>query len=419
MVGKTKYFSDSNTTNTKKVKNDISRFFLAKSKNKDSTSITASPTICKKPKRSSNTTKREDAWEKAIGLTVEDAIDIEEEDGEGKKSKKVDLVTIDNDENDGSPTMQPYQNDNLDKNEASDMKSMIDVKQENINSKETSSTKNDDVPSSSSIQNNSTSTPTMTTNNNTQSSSSPNNPFASFAFHLGGAESSYFDSTNGTIVDLEQPQKDSCNQNNKLEENETTTSLLPRVSPNKRTWESCTSNNNTTIKRNLPSSKSIKSTATSKTKSKTKPENSEEIPFTSLPIEQQIKIRTKWQNFSNPNHPIEIRRFHLWVAAKLHVRAHETIVTKAMVAIRSFFSSDFTVQQIAEAKQEEIAQVISFVNMPNSKAKHLIRGSLDIVKDWGGDVPEKVEDLMKITGIGPKLAEILSVVNRRDAYSSS
>eukprot|EP00957_Ditylum_brightwellii_P036418 2757176-Ditylum_brightwellii.AAC.1 len=60
-----------------------------------------------------------------------------------------------------------------------------------------------------------------------------------------------------------------------------------------------------------------------------------------------------------------------------------------MVAIRAFFSSDFTVQQIAEAKQEEIAQVISFVNMPNSKAKHLIRGSLDIVKDWGGDVPEK------------------------------
>eukprot|EP00957_Ditylum_brightwellii_P096398 7340937-Ditylum_brightwellii.AAC.1 len=65
-----------------------------------------------------------------------------------------------------------------------------------------------------------------------------------------------------------------------------------------------------------------------------------------------------------------------------------------------------------------MAPFIPFVIIPHSRAKHLIKRSLDIMKDRGGEVPEKVEDLMKITGIGTKLAEILNVANRRNSYSS-
>jgi endonuclease III len=51
------------------------------------------------------------------------------------------------------------------------------------------------------------------------------------------------------------------------------------------------------------------------------------------------------------------------------------------------------------------------------KAQQIIQAAEDIVR-MGGEVPETSAKLQKVTGIGPKLAGILTRVNTRALYCS-
>eukprot|EP00580_Thalassiosira_gravida_P008786 CAMPEP_0201635448 /NCGR_PEP_ID=MMETSP0493-20130528/7983_1 /ASSEMBLY_ACC=CAM_ASM_000838 /TAXON_ID=420259 /ORGANISM="Thalassiosira gravida, Strain GMp14c1" /LENGTH=143 /DNA_ID=CAMNT_0048107417 /DNA_START=1 /DNA_END=432 /DNA_ORIENTATION=+ len=65
----------------------------------------------------------------------------------------------------------------------------------------------------------------------------------------------------------------------------------------------------------------------------------------------------------------------------------------------------------------EIAPLLSSVLFGNAKADQIVRAARDVLSKFGGKVPESAEGgLKEITGIGPKLAEILSAVNRRESY---
>ena len=53
---------------------------------------------------------------------------------------------------------------------------------------------------------------------------------------------------------------------------------------------------------------------------------------------------------------------------------------------------------------------VKSVSYPNSKAKHLVEMSQMLVKDFGGEVPSEMDDLLKLPGVGRKTANVMQSV---------
>lgn len=69
-----------------------------------------------------------------------------------------------------------------------------------------------------------------------------------------------------------------------------------------------------------------------------------------------------------------------------------------------------TPTQMAAAEPEEIFPYIRSCSYPNNKAKHLSAMARKIVSDFKGRVPESVDDLMSLPGVGRKTANVITLV---------
>jgi endonuclease-3 len=65
---------------------------------------------------------------------------------------------------------------------------------------------------------------------------------------------------------------------------------------------------------------------------------------------------------------------------------------------------------MANAGPEDILPFIRSCSYPNNKAKHLSAMARKIVTDFAGKVPESLEDLMTLPGVGRKTANVISLV---------
>ena len=69
-----------------------------------------------------------------------------------------------------------------------------------------------------------------------------------------------------------------------------------------------------------------------------------------------------------------------------------------------------TPQAMAEASAEEIFPYIKSISYPNNKAKNLAAMARKLVDDFGGVVPDSVEELQKLPGVGRKTANVVGSV---------
>ena len=69
-----------------------------------------------------------------------------------------------------------------------------------------------------------------------------------------------------------------------------------------------------------------------------------------------------------------------------------------------------TVEMLAEATSEDVFDLIRSCSYPNNKTKHLIGMAQTVVKDYGGAIPDNVNDLMKLPGVGRKTANVIASV---------
>ena len=65
---------------------------------------------------------------------------------------------------------------------------------------------------------------------------------------------------------------------------------------------------------------------------------------------------------------------------------------------------------LAKAHFDEVFPFIRSISYPNNKTKHLIGMAEMLVKDFKGEVPLKVEELMKLPGVGRKTANVITSV---------
>jgi len=73
---------------------------------------------------------------------------------------------------------------------------------------------------------------------------------------------------------------------------------------------------------------------------------------------------------------------------------------------------------MAEAEPAEVFDYIRSCSYPNNKAKHLVGMARMLVRDFNGVVPDDVNELQKLPGVGRKTANVIaSVVYEKPAFA--
>ncbi len=76
----------------------------------------------------------------------------------------------------------------------------------------------------------------------------------------------------------------------------------------------------------------------------------------------------------------------------------------------AFFERFPRPQELASAEQEDVFPYIKSISYPNNKAKNLVGMARTLVSDFAGVVPDNIEDLQKLPGVGRKTANVVAAV---------
>lgn len=81
-------------------------------------------------------------------------------------------------------------------------------------------------------------------------------------------------------------------------------------------------------------------------------------------------------------------------------------------ALPGLFGRFPTAEEVAQAPVEEIEEYIRSVGLYKNKAKNMKKCCEQLVKDYGGKVPDTLEEVLKLAGVGRKTATLFLA----DAY---
>ncbi len=96
--------------------------------------------------------------------------------------------------------------------------------------------------------------------------------------------------------------------------------------------------------------------------------------------------------------------YELVIALILAAQCTDERVNKILPIFMSHFKS---VQNVANSNVDEIIHIIKPCGYYNSKASSILQTSKIIVNDFNGNVPNTMENLLKLKGIGRKSANII------------
>ena len=65
---------------------------------------------------------------------------------------------------------------------------------------------------------------------------------------------------------------------------------------------------------------------------------------------------------------------------------------------------------IQKTSVEKLDHLIRKVGFHNMKAKYIKQTADILIKDYGGDIPNTIDDIQKLPGVGPKMSFILESI---------
>ncbi|MDD2488078.1 MAG: endonuclease III [Bacteroidales bacterium] len=119
-------------------------------------------------------------------------------------------------------------------------------------------------------------------------------------------------------------------------------------------------------------------------------------------IEYFKKERQVAQSELNYNNP-----FQLLVAVILSAQCTDKRVNMVTPKIFEKYPSP---EKLSQAKYEELFQIMKSISYPNNKAKNLISMSQKLVEKFNSEVPDNLENLLELDGVGRKTANVITSV---------
>lgn len=113
---------------------------------------------------------------------------------------------------------------------------------------------------------------------------------------------------------------------------------------------------------------------------------------------------------NNPDAQTELHYrnpYELLVAVILSAQCTDKRINQVTPALFERFPD---VESLAASTSDEVFTYIRSVSYPNNKAKHLVGMAQKLLGEFGGVVPEKVEELQKLPGVGRKTANVIASV---------
>ncbi|CAJ1052645.1 endonuclease III-like protein 1 isoform X1 [Xyrichtys novacula] len=101
--------------------------------------------------------------------------------------------------------------------------------------------------------------------------------------------------------------------------------------------------------------------------------------------------------------PTHVRRYQVLVSLMLSSQTKDQVTAAAMQKLRAH---GCTVENILATDDETLGKLIYPVGFWRTKVKYLKLTSAMLQKDFGGDIPDSVEGLVRLPGVGPKMAHL-------------
>lgn len=76
----------------------------------------------------------------------------------------------------------------------------------------------------------------------------------------------------------------------------------------------------------------------------------------------------------------------------------------------ALFAAYPTPESLAKATSDEVFEYVKSVSYPRSKSEHLVQMAQRLVEVYHGDVPDTIEDLQTLQGVGRKTANVVCAV---------
>lgn len=124
-------------------------------------------------------------------------------------------------------------------------------------------------------------------------------------------------------------------------------------------------------------------------------------------IKQRAKVVEAYLNSIYPSPACELyftNEFELLVAVILSAQCTDKRVNKITP---SLFKKYPNPQSFANLEQKELEKQIFSCGFYSAKAKSIIEASRDIIKNFGGKVPQTLEELTSLRGVGRKTANVI------------
>ena len=133
---------------------------------------------------------------------------------------------------------------------------------------------------------------------------------------------------------------------------------------------------------------------------------------------QRYKSVIAWFEANMPQAQTELHyknAYQLLVAVILSAQCTDKRINMVTPSLFLAFPSP---ADMARASVEQIFEYIKSVSFPNNKAKNLLGMAQTLVNEHNGEVPDTMEQLVRIPGVGRKTANvILSVVHNKPAMA--
>lgn len=126
--------------------------------------------------------------------------------------------------------------------------------------------------------------------------------------------------------------------------------------------------------------------------------------------EKRVEFIINYFSKNNPHAKTELNYstpYELIVSVILSAQCTDKRVN---IITPTFYENFPGFRELAEAKENDVYEIIKSCTYPNSKTRNLIGMAKMVMEDFNLTIPQEVDDLMKLPGVGRKTANVIASV---------